>query len=325
MRFEQNHPKDALALLKRMLLVSGEPFESHVAAATLIAKFGHHPEAVDVVDERLQAAPWDSEARLLQALSQHEISDAQQDARTTLIAIASSADAPYKTRADAARALQGADLAATDLGSVELNSIAGRANAFSSAESAPFLYDSLLHDAANTNEAGEKARLFKNAIAARPDGAGVHFDLIQAARAAGDHRLAVATLDPLVSGTAIENTLRPSSFQGDGQQMLSVDDWVVRQFLSRTGWTEEQRREAAFALAASLDALDRPRGAGTVYQIGLLLNGSSNASAEQALEAIRGRIRIQVENASRRPLIHEHLDQENIVRPLITSVEEVSP
>jgi hypothetical protein len=241
------------------------------------------------------------------------------------VATASNADVPYLVRAEAARSLEGSDLAATDLGSVELNSVAGRADAVSASEAAPFLYDSLLHRAANTSDSREELRLLKEAVAARPDNDGVHFGLIQAARDAGDHQTAVQAFDPLLRGTAIENTLRPRSFQGDGQEVRDVDDWAVRQFLTRTKWTGEERREAAFALASSLDALDRLRGAGMVFQIGLLLKGPSNAAAEQALESIKDRIRVQVENASRRPMIHENLDQENVVSPRVTSVEEVSP
>jgi len=325
LRFEQNRSDDAFALLKRMLLVSGEPFENHMAAAKLIAKFGHHGEAVEILAERLQAVPWDAEARLLHAQSQREIPGGQPDARTDLIAIASNLEVSYQTRAEGARSLRGSDVTAVDLGSAELNSVAGRTDAVSASEAAPFLYDSLLDRAADANGSDQKLRLLKEAVAARPDIDATHFNLIRVARDAGDHQLAVQAFDPLLSGTAIENTLRPRSFEGDGQEMRRVDDWAVRQFLTRTRWTGEQRREAAFALAASLVALDRPRGAGMTYQIGLLLEGPSNPPAEQVLESIKGRLRMQVENASRRLMIHENLDQENIVRARVASVEEVSP
>ena len=325
LRFEQGRAEEALALLKRMLLVSGEPFENHVTVGKLIAKFGHHAEATEILAESLQATPWDAEARLVLSQSQRELPGGQSDARIAFTGVASNAEVSYQTRAEAARSLQGADVTAADLGSAELNSLAGRTDAVPPSETAPFLYDSLLNRAANANDATEKLRWVKDAVAARPDNDRTHFDLIQAARDAGDDQLAVQSLDPLLSGTAIENTLRPSSFQGDGQEMRRVDDWAVRQFLTRTGWTNEQRREAAFALAASLDALDRPRGAGMVYQIGLQLDGPPNPAAEQALAAIKDRIRVQVENASRRLLIHENLDQENVVRTRVTSVEEVSP
>jgi len=325
LRFEQGRAEEALALLKRMLLVSGEPFENHVAAAKLIAKFGHHAEATEILTESLQATPWDAEARLLLSQSQRELPGGQPDALIAFIGVASNAEVSYQTRAEAARSLQGADVATADLESAELNSVGGRTDAVFASEAAPFLYDSLLNRAANANDATEKLCWLKDAVAARPDNDRTHFDLIQAARDAGDHQLAIQALDPLLSGTATENTLRPSSLQGDGQEMRRVDDWAVRQFLTRAGWTNEQRREAAFALAASLDALDRPRGAGMVYQIGLQLDGPANAVAEQALVAIKDRIRVQVENASRCPLIHENLDQEDVVSTRVTFVDEVSP
>ena len=324
LRFEQGRADDAFALLKRMLLVAGEPFENHVAAAKLVAQFDHHAEASEILDERLQAAPWDADARLLRAQSRRELASGQGDARAALVDIGANADVAYSVRVEAARSLEGADVAAVDLRSAELNVIAGGSGVVPPAESEPFLYDSLLHRAGNTS-GSDQLRLLKQAVAARPTENATHFNLIRSARDAADHQLAVQVFDPLLSGTAIENTLRPRSFQGDGQEMRRLDDWAARQFLNRTGWTSEERREAAFALAASLDALDRPRGAGMIYQVGLLLEGPSDAAAGQALESIKDRIRVQVENASRRPMIHEHLDQENTVRARVTSVEEVSP
>lgn len=325
LRFQQNRLDGALALLKRMLLVSGEPFANHVDAAKLIAQFDRHAEAAQILDERLQAAPWDIEARLIHVQSQRQLAGRQQEARTTLIAIGSNSDATYQQRTDAARALRGADLTGIDFPSAELNALAGRANPAPPANITPFLYDSVLQNAADATDAATKARLLTQAIAARPDENRAYFNLIQAARDAKDHQLSVAAFDPLLAGTSIEHSLRPGVFEGDGQEMRDVDEYAVRQFLNRSGWADVQRREAAFAFAVSLDVLGRARAAGTIYQIGLHLDGPANAAAERALEVIKKRIAVQTDNAERRPLIHDNLDQENDVKPRITSVEEVSP
>ena len=324
LRFEQNRPQDALTLLKRMLLVSGEPFEQHVAAAALLTKFNRHAEAVEILTERLAATPWDADARLSQAQSRLEASSNRSDALASLTALASSEEATYRIRTDAAQSLRGSDTTPTNLGSVEINVLAGRVSV-TPREASPFLYQSHIAAAAAADPA-EKASLLKQAIAARPSEYSNHGKLLQAARDAEDHRLAVIVFDPLLSGTNMAAFLRPRSFRSDGQEVPRIDNWMSRQFLSATNWSTQERAEAALAFADSLDRLGRLRVASRAYQIGLELDppAERRTQAEQSLVSINERIRLQVRNAQRRPFIHKNLDQESIVRPRLRSVSEVA-
>ncbi|MEO8130993.1 MAG: hypothetical protein ABI822_28095, partial [Bryobacteraceae bacterium] len=58
-KLESNDTAAAVALLRRMTLVSGEPFENLEPAAALLEKFGGTREAVEFRNTRAQAAPWD--------------------------------------------------------------------------------------------------------------------------------------------------------------------------------------------------------------------------------------------------------------------------
>lgn len=326
LRFEQSRPQEALALLRRMLLISGEPFQHHMAAAELLSRLGRNADAIDILSERLQATPWDTDARLLKARSQVQIEPGRPEAAATLTELAADANAAYDIRTAAARALRGIDIAPANLGSGELNILAGRVSADATPETSPFLYDLHVNAADGTDDPVEKARLLQQAISARPAVYGNHRNLLRAARDAQSHRLAVFVFEPLLSGTRMAGFMRPRSFRSDRTEVPNIDNRMSQQFLRTTSWSDEERRDAAFAFADSLDRIGRLRVASRAYQIGLQFEISDDrrTQAEQALASINERIRLQVKNALRRPMIHKNLDQENVVRPRLLSATEVT-
>ncbi len=92
-RLQQNNVPAALALLRRMNLVSGAPFESLLPAARLLESTGHSAEANEFLAVRLRAVPWDFEARLMSArLTRNQ---------AALAAIGRDSHAPYDVRAQA--------------------------------------------------------------------------------------------------------------------------------------------------------------------------------------------------------------------------------
>ncbi len=62
-RLEEGDTNAAVTLLRRMALVAGEPFENLKEAAALLNKSGHSAEATEFLKQRVQAVPWDLEAR----------------------------------------------------------------------------------------------------------------------------------------------------------------------------------------------------------------------------------------------------------------------
>ncbi len=325
LRFEQNRSQDALALLRRMFLISGQPFEHHGAAAELLSRFDRHTDAVEILSERLLATPWDTDARLLKAQSQVQTEPGQQVA-AALTELAAHEDTAYHIRTAAARELRGIDIVPANLGSDELNILAGRVTAGASPDAAPFLYNLHVNAADDTGDPAEKAGLLQQAIAARPAEYGNHRSLLRAARDAQNHRLAVFVLEPLLSGTRMAGFMRPRSFRSDGTDVPTINNGLSQQYLRRADWTDDERWDAALAFADSLERIGRLRVASRAYQIGLQFDipDERRAQAEQALASINERIRLQVKNARRRPMIHKNLDQENVVRPRLLSATEVT-
>jgi hypothetical protein len=92
-RLEQNNVAAALALLRRMNLIAGEPFENLMPSARLLESTAHAAEANEFVATRLRAVPWDFDARLMSARLTR--------VPATLAAIGRDPHAPYAVRAAA--------------------------------------------------------------------------------------------------------------------------------------------------------------------------------------------------------------------------------
>jgi len=119
-RLAQKDSAEALALMRRMTLVSGAPFTTLDSAAALLEKTGHAAEAAEFLSTLVKAEPWNWDARGRLASVRGSIPD--------LTAVAKSSDAPYDTRVAAARAirrLKGAPLAGTEPELVALSSQLG--------------------------------------------------------------------------------------------------------------------------------------------------------------------------------------------------------
>ncbi len=64
-KLEEGAASEALSLLRRMALVSSDPFGGLLPAARLLERFGHRAEAAEFAGRRVKAVPWDAEAREL--------------------------------------------------------------------------------------------------------------------------------------------------------------------------------------------------------------------------------------------------------------------
>lgn len=108
-RLQENDTAAALALLNRMALVLPDGFDTLPRAAELLAQAGKSAEAAGFLRRRMQAAPWDSEARV--QLARLLPAGAERD--RLLAAAVDDSQAPYRVRADAAR-IAGKPLGTTD-------------------------------------------------------------------------------------------------------------------------------------------------------------------------------------------------------------------
>ena len=91
---QEGDTNGALTLLRRMALVAGEPFANLMDAAALLNKSGHPTEALEFLKQRVQAVPWDLDARAQLADAGPEPSPDKPYAYSARIAAAASATDP---------------------------------------------------------------------------------------------------------------------------------------------------------------------------------------------------------------------------------------
>ncbi len=58
-RLQEKQAPAAVELLRRMTMLSGEPFETQTSAAALLEQFGQNTEAAAFYEQRVKAVPWD--------------------------------------------------------------------------------------------------------------------------------------------------------------------------------------------------------------------------------------------------------------------------
>src|SRR5258708_21106692 len=81
-----------------MTQVVGEPFANLVDAASLLETYKHPTDAIEFLDTRVRAVPWDGEARM-------RLGRVGDRGAELLRAVAQANDVAYDTRVSAARAL----------------------------------------------------------------------------------------------------------------------------------------------------------------------------------------------------------------------------
>ena len=174
----------AMATLKRMPLVSGQPFETLIPAADLLEKYHRTAEAATFLQQRLTAAPWDTAARLRLARLNSDVAGLQ--------SIAATSTAPYATRVAAAQALAALKSGPGNL-SGELALLA-RGN-IQPAEAAQHYYFDSRIAAAHAAGGAARLKLLLDAFAIHAANHDLHIEVFRAAAALGQYRLALAALD----------------------------------------------------------------------------------------------------------------------------------
>ena len=94
----------AVDLLRRLVVVVGNPFENLDPAAALLEKTGHYAEAIEFLDQLVKASPWEPAYRLRLAKAKVAAGQDVDSAQKALTAIASGPDVAYAVRTQAALA-----------------------------------------------------------------------------------------------------------------------------------------------------------------------------------------------------------------------------
>jgi predicted negative regulator of RcsB-dependent stress response len=325
----------ALDLLHRLVAVVGNPLENLDPAAALLEKAGHNAEAIEFLDPLVKSAPWDASYRLRLAKARIAAGRDVAASQAVLASIASGSNAAYDLRIKAALALAGRPH--SDLGSGELNLLAGNTAAISSAAADKFyFYEARIRAAQNTADAPTKIGLLSHCVIDFPRRDEARVPLFQAAANARSDEFALAVLEPLlqkqflgqrVSGAGAEDEAKEEQIvnsdageEGSGSEPVLAATAV--QTLSRA-----QQAQVAETIGDTMTRLNRLADAVSYFEIARRVEKSPamRKQLNHKIAAGRSELRMERQNAARQPLLHEALEQNRVVRPRLVARAAPAP
>ena len=310
----------AVELLRRLVVVVGNPFENLDPAAALLEKTGHNGEAIEFLQQLVKSSPWEAAYRLRLAKAKIAAGQDASAAQNALAAIASSAESSYSTRTQAATALVGIQRQ-VELGSKELNLLAaGDSEMSASAADQPFFYEARLRAAQTASDARVKVQLLANALADTPARDDARIPLFLAAASAKSDEFARGAVEPLL-GQQLFSRVAPvahdeneiiGSDEGDAEQVEQPAETSARFKLPIA-----QQAQVAWTLSEVLIRLDRLDEALPYLQTARRLEKAPTRREQigRTITDVRARLRRQQLNAARQPILHEALEQDRLVRP----------
>lgn len=329
MRLQAGDLERTGALLRRMALVAGEPFENLTAASELLLKYGHPAEAIEFLSARVKAVPWDDQARV--ELSKTEIAAHHGSPSDALSSVARSRLAPYSTRAQAAEALAELTAQAASLGSGELDLLAKGTTQVAPAAEQPGYFSARVRAAERASDAATRVRLLLGAVAIEPQEESVRVPLFRAAVAAGQDQLAYSAIQPLLNQGYEGSYPYPSRFR-NAQGTRSEDEEGYAhpsesvEFLSHVKVSAEERPALAAQVAEVLEKLRRLSDASKYWTIAVALSpaGASQDEFQSRLNKVKAQIKLGQQDAERGPMVSEHLEQKVTVRPRLATTPGIA-
>ena len=315
----------AVELLRRLVVVVGNPFENLDPAAALLEKTGHNAEAIEFLEQLAKSAPWEASYRLRLAKATITAGKNANSAQDVVVSIASSPEVPYTVRTQAALTLVGVhhqlEHGQVESGSQELNLLASGINGSSaSAADQRFFYEARLKAAQSSLEPHAKLRLLGNALADTPTRADARMPLFLAAASMQSDEFARGVIEPLLRQQFLSR-VRPVAVEED-QIITSETDAAANEdapgsLPAAFKLAPAQQSQVAWTLAQVLIRLDRLNEALPYLQIAHKLENAP--TRRQQIGAKIAEVRFQLRrlrlNEARQPILHEALEQDRLVRP----------
>jgi tetratricopeptide (TPR) repeat protein len=335
-RLASGETAGALDLLHRLVVAVGNPLENLDPAAALLEKTGHNAEAIEFLDQLVKSAPWDSSYRLRLAKAKLTAGVDAAAAQDSLVTIASAPNASYSLRLSAAVALAGRPH--SDLGSGELNLLAGNASeSIPTAADKFYFYTARIKAAQNAVDAKMKFQLLSHCVIDYPRRDEARVPLFQAAVAANSDEYALGIMEPLLETRFLRSQVAEPV--GEEEQIISSrddgshddeeesDDQPNAQARPVAKLSRAQEAQVAQMIGDTMSRLNRLADAVAYYDSARRME--SSAAVRKALQRkvteARATLRIQGQNASRQPLLHEPLEQDRVVRPRLLARNAPTP
>jgi cellulose synthase operon protein C len=308
-----------MALLKRMVLTVGDQYQDMDSAAALLEKTSHPAEALTFLEPLAKATPWDASFRLRLAKAQFAADQDKAGAADTMGKIAIARENPYSLRVQAASALRGL-APPSDFGSRELTLIAAGPNSFTPADAdRPLFYDARLAAAQSVSTAQAKMELLGKALADLPSRSDARLAFFRSAASLQQDDLALASIAQLLQTIAVSRTSQENTTDED--VLAASEDVDSDEETSATGpvpaLPASQQAQVAQEVAIVMTRLERLDQAEAYLKTARKLEKSAaelkHISAQ--LADVRTRLRRQHLNDARRPVLHEALEQDRLIRP----------
>jgi predicted Zn-dependent protease len=315
----------ALDLLRRLVVVVGNPFENLDPAAALLEKAGHNVEAIEFLDQLVKSAPWDASYRLRLAKARIAAGRDVAASQAVLASIASESNAAYDLRIRAALALAGRPH--SDLGSGELNLLAGNPAAITAAAADKFyFYEARIRAAQNTADAQTKLRLLSHCVIDFPRRDEARVPLFLAAASWRSDEFALAILEPLLQKQFLGRHVSRAGAEDNAEDEQIVSSDIGEEDNSTAplpmanaaqAFSRTQQAQVAETIGDTLTRLNRLTEAVTYFEIARRSETTPAARKQlnQKIATAKAELRIQRQNAARQPLLHEALEQDRVVRP----------
>jgi tetratricopeptide (TPR) repeat protein len=312
-RLQKGDLEGAMALLRRMALVVGNPFEGQDPAAALLLRTGHPAQAAMFLQELVTAVPWNAGYRVRLAQAHIAAGENPDAASRDLVAIAAAPNVPYESRLNAAQALTGT---VPDLGSRELNLMVVGQVATMNDASQPFFFAGRLK-AAESLPAAARVTLLRAALEDNPAGEAARIPLLKAASEVGDDHLAIAVMKPYLSESYIESMIdRPPNLDNDEDE--SAQNGRAEETLSAFAkLSAHERAEINRDIGRAFEKTNALAQALPYWQKAYRLepDPALKAQINKEVQQIRLVQRRREANRARQPQIHSELEQERVVRP----------
>jgi len=321
MRLVSGDTEGGVDLLRRLVVVVGNPFENLDPAAALLEKTGHDAEATQFLGQLVRSAPWDSSYRLRLAKAKLAQGGDSAAAQTELASIAAAPETPYDLRIQAAIALRGKSH--PGLGSGELDLLAEAANQVAAGAADKFyFYEARIRVAETIVDPQTKMQLLSHCIIDFPRRDEARVPLFRSAVNTRSDEYAWAVIEPTLGR---EFLTRNSAWISENEELSdgNVTDKEENQALRQpqldlhVKLSQAEQAKLQQAIGKTLVRLHRFADAIRYFRIARALEptAAGRKRLSQEIASASAVLRMERQNRERQPLLHAALEQDRVVRP----------
>jgi len=304
----------AVALLKRLALVSDNTWADTDSAASLLEARGRSAEALPFLQPLAEAFPWNASYKVRLAAATLAVSLQSPQALETLTAVAADPRAKYAERVAAAKALKGHGGTKSDPGSAELQLLARDGCPGADEVNKPYFLEA--RRTAATCAPGDKQRelILRSAIAAAPGNSELRLQYLSAAFAAGQDARALVAAEPILENNGSFYGQCYGGYYGSDDDESNFNMQIISSL--STLKPEDAAKLTWFAIHARQKRQESDEALRLVQSA---LSSETGSPRQRAFEEEKKRLETDVarmvENEARAPQIHAELAQDRVVRP----------